>query len=344
MFRDLLDNLPADAWSWGRAAEKRRHRAVWRTEALEIRTVPAIAVNLEGDWSFNGRATHVDQNGDNLVLTNEAGGQTAGRLVSNTEIHLTGWGGMTAILQGNQIVFSNNSVWTRTSAPDLSGSWTFNGQGAYIDQTGDSVTLINEFGARSGAQFFNNNTQIRATDWGGLVGTLTGINTHITWSNGASWYKDNSINPPDLGGTWLFNGQGSSIQQTGLQLTFTNEFGAPSSGSFISDTQIRAEDWNLTGTIVGNEIRWSNGAVWLKGVTGLQVNLAGTWQFNGQFTQIQQTGNNLLLTNENGEQSQAVFASAAQIQATDWGNLVGHISSDGARISWSNGSTWTRFA
>src|SRR5262249_38828171 len=73
---------------------------------------------------------------------------------------------------------------------------------------------------------------------------------------------------PQIAGPWLINGnQATQVQENGSSLTFTNEFGSTSPGSFISSNQVVATGWGgLVGTLVptadGIRIAWANGANW----------------------------------------------------------------------------------
>jgi len=72
----------------------------------------------------------------------------------------------------------------------------------------------------------------------------------------------------------------------------------------------------------------------------MSANIAGTWFINGQATNIQQTGDQLVFTNEKGQQSTGRFTSQTQIVADQWNNLRGTV--NGSTISWANNSIWTR--
>ena len=75
---------------------------------------------------------------------------------------------------------------------------------------------------------------------------------------------------PDLSGTWYAFGDRSkpcSISQSGNVLTFTDEFGRRSAGSFLDATSIVATDWEggLRATIDGNRLVWPRGGYWTRG-------------------------------------------------------------------------------
>ncbi len=80
-------------------------------------------------------------------------------------------------------------------------------------------------------------------------------------------------------------------------------------------------------------------------------NLAGTFrcapdpkvcQWSGQTFTVTQTGNQLNIKNDKGEQGTATLTSAISISAGPPWNMLGVISADGKVISWSNGSEWRK--
>jgi hypothetical protein len=76
------------------------------------------------------------------------------------------------------------------------------------------------------------------------------------------------------------------------------------------------------------------------------VSPEGTWCRDGDRTKpasIRQSGASLTFTNEFGNGSRGRFESSNTVVAIDWeGGLRGTFSSDGNRISWANGTSWTR--
>ena len=77
--------------------------------------------------------------------------------------------------------------------------------------------------------------------------------------------------------------------------------------------------------------------------------ISGTWYANGNPTarcRISQSGNSVSLTNESGASATGTFTDPSTL-STDWGvfgggRVTGRISSDLRRISWSNGTYWSR--
>lgn len=74
---------------------------------------------------------------------------------------------------------------------------------------------------------------------------------------------------PTISGTWLNSGnqsQPTSIIQTGSSLTFINEVGGSSGGTFTNSNTLSAPQWGITGTLntALNRIDWSNGTFWTR--------------------------------------------------------------------------------
>jgi len=147
---------------------------------------------------------------------------------------------------------------------------------------------------------------------------------------------------PSLAGAWLCAGKQTTIQQTGASLTFINENGGKSAGLFTASEQVKATGWgNLVGNLSDNDqkLTWSNGSVWTKVPP---VDLAGRWLGNGRPSTITQTGTNLTFINENGGKANGVFLASGQVEAIDWGNLIGTLSDNNTTITWANNSIWTK--
>ncbi len=79
------------------------------------------------------------------------------------------------------------------------------------------------------------------------------------------------------------------------------------------------------------------------------VNLSGAWvcEVNcsfgvGRVARIAQEGGALELTNEGGMRSRGRFLSAAEIVASQWGNLRATVTDGGNTIRWANGTIWRR--
>jgi hypothetical protein len=207
-----------------------------------------------------------------------------------------------------------------------------------VTQSGSVLTFTNENGGTAQGRFLSA-TRVIADGWGGLIGNL--VDGRIEWANGTIWARPAS----DISGQYTFSGMTTSVQQSGSNLTFTNEHGNTSSGRFLSATEVVATDWGgLTGTVGNGEIRWANGTVWTLSTPSTQENpdIGGTYSFGSGTTTVQQNGDALVFINEHGNSSTGRFLSPTQVVATQWGGLVGNIV--GNRIEWVNGTVWTLVA
>ncbi|HEY3964028.1 MAG TPA: hypothetical protein VGM05_05680, partial [Planctomycetaceae bacterium] len=315
--------------------------------SVQSAPLPSLVIpNIAGAWMINGKATSIAQTGSSLTFTNEDGSTSTGMVVSSNEVEATQWGNLTATLSsdGNTLTWSNGTVWTKGAAQvNIAGTWMIDGKQTSIQQTGTSLVFTNENGQTSQGMFIGSE-EIEATDWGDLTGTLVNNNTQINWSNGTTWTLSGVVvTPPNIAGAWMYNGKATSIAQSGNNLTFTNEVGGTSAGTFDSSTEVTATTWNnLTGTLSNNDqtITWSNGTVWTKGTISVPT-IGGTWSYLNKPTQIAQSGSSLTFTNEVGGTSAGFFVSSTEVEATGWGDLTGTLANNNTEIDWSNGTTWT---
>jgi hypothetical protein len=75
--------------------------------------------------------------------------------------------------------------------------------------------------------------------------------------------------------------------------------------------------------------------------TGFASGLSGQWYHDGRPTSIRvdPDGRNVTIIDENGRRTNGVANSPYQLQ---FGGLIGSVGHGGRRISWNNGTTWTR--
>lgn len=171
------------------------------------------------------------------------------------------------------VVGQNNS--------SLEGAWRINGQSASIAVLGNSgkVRFTNEFGDTANGRIISS-TQVIADGWGGLVGTVSADGNTINWANNTTWVRaqvtpPSSFTPPTLAMNWFINGNQSTQITTNspFSLTFRNEFGNTSAGTFTSPTQVVATGWgNLVGNLNANgtEIQWANNTRWTTSTPAVQ--------------------------------------------------------------------------
>lgn len=173
-----------------------------------------------------------------------------------------------------------------------------------------------------------------------------------------------SYGPQDVAaflGTWCAQGdpskQASIAAGQGIFLTLTNETGSTSYGHLQAPGQIIAPEWQF---VIGrlspdsSQINWSNGSMWARcpgggawpGWPGYFPQLTGTWFANGDRSRrcsINQQQGSVGLQNEVGQTATGSFVRRRDI-TTNWNGTVinGHLSRDGNRIDWSNGTYWVR--
>ena len=254
-------------------SHRRRHRnaGVVAAEVNVLESRALLAANIAGTWFINGQQTNIQQNGEQLVFTNEFGQQSSGRFVSQTQIVADQWGGLRGTVGASTITWANNTIWTRTaeSTPNISGTWFMGDRATSISQNGTSLIFTNENGTSAQGRFLSS-TEVIADGWGGLRGTLVNSST-IRWANGHTWTRSpssdnpgNPVLPPD----WINrNGQTTRITyDSNGGLILTNAAGQQTTGFFLNQNQIFANGWNITGTLNSTtnptRIDWSSGAQW----------------------------------------------------------------------------------
>jgi hypothetical protein len=181
----------------------------------------------------------------------------------------------------------------------------------------------------------------------------------LSLRNAVAQFPPNQPQSGAFTGAWCAQGdptKHASISNNGAFLTLTNENGDTSPGQFQGQSGIVAPGWQfVTGTLSpdGKQINWSNGTFWARCNSGggggghNKLNLTGTWYAQGNRSQsctIQQRGNNLRLSNEQGSNGSGQM-NGKRTLTTDWNgtNIGGTVTANGNRINWDNGTYWTRF-
>jgi hypothetical protein len=155
-----------------------------------------------------------------------------------------------------------------------------------------------------------------------------------------------------LGGRWYHDGNATSINVApdGRNLTIINEQGRRSDGYATSPREIEIPSLRIRGHVShsGRRISWTNGTEWTReprksgsefGQRPAQ-DLNGRWYHDGKPTSISvSSGGSVTITNEHGQSS---FGNMSGNDIQIRGGLRGHVGHNGRRISWNNGTTWTR--
>jgi hypothetical protein len=152
-----------------------------------------------------------------------------------------------------------------------------------------------------------------------------------------------------LSGQWYHDGKPTSINvdPDGRNLTIIDENGRRTSG--VANSPYELDFRGLKGSVGhgGRRISWNNGTTWTReshqggsdsGPAPGQ-GVSGRWYHDGKPTSVSVIGRAVTITNEAGQQSSGSFSGN---DIAIFGGPSGRVSDDGRRISWSNGSTWTR--
>jgi len=203
-------------------------------------------------------------------------------------------------------------------ASALDGRWYHDGKPTSIkvDPDGRTVTVIDENGFRT----YGNTEGSRSFVITSMAsfekprGTLSPDGKRISWSNGGTWTRE-----PHHGGSGFGQApaQGSSVSGR-----YDGGFGfghAPGQGSSVSG-------------------RYDGGSGVGQAPTQAQ-NISGRWYHDGKPTSISVSGQTVTITNEVAQSSSG---SISGNEIVIFGGPSGRVSDGGRRISWSNGTTWTR--
>ena len=154
-----------------------------------------------------------------------------------------------------------------------------------------------------------------------------------------------------LDGRWYHDGQPTRIlvAPDGRSITIVNELGQRSDGYATGPDNLVIPSLRLSGEVnrKGRRISWSNGTQWTREATmpGPEpgLNLSGRWFRNGMPTNIDMSsdGRNFTVRNEWGMRASGHINRNGELKVPAWG-VTGRLSNNGQRISWSNGTEWTR--
>jgi hypothetical protein len=152
-----------------------------------------------------------------------------------------------------------------------------------------------------------------------------------------------------LSGQWYHDGKPTSISVApdGRNLTIIDENGRRTSG--VANSPYELQFGGLIGSVGhgGRRISWNNGTTWTREPhqggshfgPAPDQGISGRWYHDGKPTSVSVTGRAVTITNEAGQSSSG---SLAGNEIAIFGGPSGRISDGGRRISWSNGTTWSR--
>jgi len=183
---------------------------------------------------------------------------------------------------------------------------------------------------------------IAPVSWVLAASTLVFVSAAVALpsSGGAAAYLD---------GRWYHDGKPTRIlvAPDGRSITITNELGQSSDGYANGPNHLVIPSLGITGVVnpKGRRISWTNGTEWTRGTKNpdFSGNLGGRWFRNGQATKIDMAadGRNFTITNEMGLRATGQVTRSGELKVPGW-LVTGHLSKNGNKISWSNGTEWTR--
>ena len=176
-----------------------------------------------------------------------------------------------------------------------------------------------------------------------------------------------------LSGRWYHDGKptGIDVAPDGRNVTVIDEVGRRTVGYATSPREFEIPQDRLRGRLShdGRRIEWTNGGTWTRephrggsdrgqapgqgssvsgwynggsdaGHTpGQHQDISGRWYHDGKPTSISVSGQTVTITNEVGQSSSG---SMSENEIVISGGIRGHVGPRGQRISWSNGTEWTR--
>jgi len=152
-----------------------------------------------------------------------------------------------------------------------------------------------------------------------------------------------------LDGRWYHDGKPTRIlvAPDGRSITITNELGHSTDGYANGPHHLVIPSLGITGVVnpKGRRISWTNGTEWTRDANNPDYsgNLGGRWYRNGQPTRIDMAGDgrNFTITNEMGLRANGFVTGNGELKVPGW-FVTGHLSKNGHKISWSNGTEWMR--
>jgi hypothetical protein len=154
-----------------------------------------------------------------------------------------------------------------------------------------------------------------------------------------------------LNGQWYHDGRPTSIRvdPDGRNLTIIDENGRRTSG--VANSPYELDFRGLKGSVSdgGRRISWNNGTTWTrephKGGSDVGPSpgqgISGRWFHDGKPTSVSVSpGGSVTITDEQGKTTIGHMSGNGDIVMSSL--ISGRVSPNGRRISWSNGTEWTR--
>lgn len=181
-----------------------------------------------------------------------------------------------------------------------------------------------------------------STKWVMIIAALTFVSTAFA-------RPSSSGSAAGLDGQWYHNGKPTQIlvAPDNRSITIVNEQGQRSDGYASTNQDLIIPSLGISGRVSENRkrITWTNGTEWTRTGAGVlpSFGLGGPWFHDGKSTRIEVTneGRNFTIINEQGNRSNGFINGKGELKVP-WLELTGYLKDNGQRISWSNGTTWTR--
>jgi len=170
-------------------------------------------------------------------------------------------------------------------------------------------------------------------------------------ATGSSTHAGGSGFAASLSGQWYHDGRPTSIRvdPDGRNLTIIDENGRRTSG--VANSPYELDFRGLKGSVSdgGRRISWNNGTTWTrephKGGSDVGPSsgqgISGRWFHDGKPTSVSVSpGGTVTITDEQGKTTIGHMSVNGDIVMSSL--ISGSVSPDGRRISWNNGTTWSR--
>jgi hypothetical protein len=169
--------------------------------------------------------------------------------------------------------------------------------------------------------------------------------------SGAAAGKPSGGSAAGLDGKWYHDGKPTRIlvAPDGRSVTIVNELGQSSDGYAADPRNLAIPSLGITGHVSkdAQRISWTNGTEWTREGKNpgpdSGANLSGRWFRNGQPTSIEvaSDGKNFTIVQEWGLRATGRITGNGELIVPAW-KVTGRVKQNGQRITWSNGTEWTR--